>query len=274
MLTGVILIASLLILGGVWAMDSLISNRGEICLMLPASKDSALRRGGGKNRLLRQYWNGEQLIELLPAASSGQRIRLGEQLNSLVHDLDSICRLNILYRNQAVALLTLSTISATGVVICIVIMAPQGVQNINLTQRTVFITSAVILGMCVNLLQLGQQQSNSANAQQTYRGRYALLQRFESSLANQRLEKGLASNPAGSQLLNNTAGVAQLISAIDTQMMALPDPRMTVNATLASNLWERLLGGQDDDKTNNTKTEPAAPRPVEVEPRLGKASAP
>jgi len=242
--------------------------------MLPASKDSALRRGGGENRLLRQYWNGEQLIKLLPGASSGQRIRLGEQLNGLVNDLDSICRLNILYRNQAVSLLSLSTISATGVVICVVIMAPQGVQNINLTQRTVLLTSAVILGMSVNLLQLGQQQSNSANAQQTYRGRYALLQRFVSSLANQRLEKGLASNPAGSQLLNNPAVVAQLISAIDTQLLALPDPRMAVNASLASSIWERLLGDQDDGKTNNTKAEPAAPRPLEVEPRLGPASAP
>ena len=177
-LTGGILITGLLILGGAWAMSLLMTNRGEICLRLPDSKESAPRRGGGENRLLRQQRQGEQLIQTLPAASSGQRIRLGDQLYGLVHELDSICRLN-----------TLATTSATGVVICVVLLAPRGVQNINLTQRTVLFACAGILGMTVNLLQLGQQQANSAKAQLIYRGQYALLQRFESSLANQRLAK-------------------------------------------------------------------------------------
>jgi len=274
-LTGGILITGLLIFGGSWAMSVLMSNRGEICLRLPDSpdsKNSAPPRGGGENRLLRQYRQGEQLIQTLPAASSGQRIRLGEQLYGLVHELDSICRLNIYYFNQGVALLTLATTSATGVVICVVLLAPRGVQNINLTQRTVLFASAGILGMTVNLLQLGQQQANSAKAQQIYRGQYALLQRFGSSLANQRLEKGLASNP-GSQPLNTPAGVAQLISAIDTRRLAMPDPRMTLNGSLAEGTWTRLLEG-DDGGPNDSKAEPAEAQPLQAKPGLGPPAAP
>jgi hypothetical protein len=253
-------------------MSLLMTNRGEICLRLPDSKDSAPRRGGGENRLLRQHRQGEQLIQTLPAASSGQRIRLGEQLYGLVHELDSICRLNIYYFNQGVALLTLATTSATGVVICVVLLAPRGVQNINLTQRTVLFASAGILGMTVNLLQLGQQQANSAKAQQIYRGQYALLQRFESSLANERLEKGLASKP-GLQALNTPAAVAQLISAIDTQRLAMPDPRMTLNGSLAEGTWTRLLEG-DDGGSSDSKAEPAAPQPLPAKPGLGPPPAP
>lgn len=271
-LTGGILITSLLIFGGTWAMSILMSNRGEICLRLPDSMGSPPRRGSGENLLMRQYRQGEQLIQTLPAASSGQRIRLGEQLYELMHSLDSICRLNIYYFSQGVSLLTLATTSATGVVICVVLLAPRGVQNINLTQRTVLFASAGILGMTINLLQLGQQQANSAKAQQIYRGQYALLQRFGSSLANQRLEKGLASNP-GSQPLNTPAGVAQLISAIDTRRLAMPDPRMTLNGSLAEGTWTRLLEG-DDGGPNDSKAEPAEAPPLQAKPGLGPPAAP
>ena len=124
-LTVGILVTGLLILGGAWAMSLLMTNRGEICLRLPDSKDSGPRW----DRLQRQYRQGVQLIQTLPAASSGQRIRLGDQLYGLVHELDSICRLNIYYFNQGVALLTLATTSATGVVICVVLLAPRGTST-------------------------------------------------------------------------------------------------------------------------------------------------
>lgn len=269
-LAGGFLVAGLLILGGAWTMSQRTTNLGKFCLKLPDSREVSPRGDGGESLPLRAHQHGDRLIQALPAAYPGQRIRLRQQLEGLIQDIDSACRLNIFYFNQQGALLTLATISATGVVICLVLMAPQGVQNINLTQRTVMFTSAGVLGMTVNLLQLGQLQTNIAKARENYLGRYALLMRFESSLANQRLEKGLTSN-SGSQLLNTPTAVAQLISAVDTRRLTLPDPRMTLNSSLAEVTWTRLLAGDllgdNDGRSSDSKGEPAAPQPLQAEPK-------
>jgi hypothetical protein len=61
--------------------------------------------------------------------------------------------------------------------------------------------------------------------------------------------------------------VAQLISAIDTKRLAMPDPRMTLNGSLAEGTWTRLLEGDNDGRSIDSKTEPAATQPLQSEPK-------
>ena len=124
-LTGVILITGLLVFVGAWAMSSLFTDRGKICLQLPQSRTLPTPQQSEDYELLRQTQAGERLIQILSAAYSGQRLRIGEQFNDLVHNLNSICHLTIFSINQETALLILATTSATGVVSRVILMAPR-----------------------------------------------------------------------------------------------------------------------------------------------------
>ncbi|MFM7465180.1 MAG: hypothetical protein ACKO28_06875 [Cyanobium sp.] len=182
-----------------------------------------------------------------------------EQLNGLVREIDSICNLKIYYYSQESALLTLATGSATLLMICLVLLAPEGLQNISRGLRTAIFTAGVILGGSVNFLQLGQPTQNGARAQQIYRGQYALLQRFTSSLANQRIEDGIHKSAIPSQPLSTPLAVAQLITAIDTKRLSMADPRMALDGALAEQAWSHLLKGDDEPAPGNGKASNAAP---------------
>ena len=137
LLATTILLAGLVIFLGSWGISDRTTSRGEICLKLPNDDLAAsLKSGPVENQLLRQYLLGTRLIQALSAASPAQRVRLNEQLNGIVRELDSLCHLNMYYYNQGAALLTLATTSATVVVVCLLLVAPEGVQNITRAQRT------------------------------------------------------------------------------------------------------------------------------------------
>ena len=258
-----ILITALVIYEASLQISSQMSGRGEVCLSLP--KDAHLAsvpEVSVNNQLLRQYRQGMLLIQELPAASPSQRLRLNEQLNGIVRELSSVCYLNLYYINQESALLTLATTSSTVVVICLVLVAPAGVQNITRTQRTVLFTAGAVLGVAINFLQLGEQQVNATRANQMYHGEKALLQRMASSLANKRLEAGITSDN-GLEPLRNPDDVARLISGIDTQRLAMPEPRLQFDGTMAKDIWTRLLtddGGPQGDAPSGARA--LDPRPA------------
>lgn len=241
----VILVAGLGIYGGAWQISFRMSSRGELCLRLPAAK-AASAADLRENQLLRQYQLGMALIQRLPAATPGQRLRLNEQLHGLVRELDSVCNLIFYYTNEQAALLTLATASATLVLLVVVLVAPEGVQSINRSQRTVFITASGLLALTLNFLQLGEQQTNSNLAETNYHGHDVLLQHLNSSLANQRLEPGIATaadtEALDTEALDTPAAVARLISGIDAQRLAMPDPRLQLSDSVAEAAWGRLLG--------------------------------
>lgn len=251
----VILVAGLGIYGGAWQISFRMSSRGELCLRLPAAK-AASAADLRENQLLRQYQLGMALIQRLPAATPGQRLRLSEQLHGLVRELDSVCNLIFYYTNEQAALLTLATASATLVLLVVVLVAPEGVQSINRSQRTVFITASGLLALTLNFLQLGEQQTNSNLAETSYHGHDVLLQHLNSSLANQRLEPGIATAADTEALdtvaLDTPAAVARLISGIDAQRLAMPDPRLQLSDSVAEAAWGRLLGNPEP-KTNKPR---------------------
>ena len=198
------------------------------------------------------------VVNTLPAATAGQRLRLQEQLRGLVGEIDSLCRLNKYYANEEAALLSLATASGTLIVICLVLLAPQGVQTISRAQRTVIFSSGALLGTALNVLQVGELQTNGTLVQQNYRGHDALLQHMSSSLANQRLESGIATG-AALQPLNSPAAVAQLISGIDAQRLAMPDPRMQLSDSAAQSAWGRLLGAGGNGRSSGDSPPAGAP---------------
>ena len=257
-----LLMAGLTVYYGTWAIGHRITSRGEFCLRLPLTPDLA-HQGGlvRENQLLRQYELGKKLIHELPAASDAQRLRMKEQLNGLVRDIDSICVLKIFYYSQELSLLTLATCSATLLMICLVLLAPEGLQNISRGIRTVVFSAGVILGVSVNFLQLGQLSQNSARSQQIYRGHYALLQRFTSSLANQRIENGISRSSLPAQPLSTPLAVAQLITAIDTKRLAMADPRMELDGSMAEQTWSHLLKGDGEPAQGNGKAATEVPLP-------------
>ena len=261
LLAASILLAGVFIYAGTWELCRRISNRGELCLELP-SQTQLQPQGLMTNQLLRQQHLGLELIAKLPAATPGQRLRLNEQLNGLVRELDSLCKLNKYYTNEEAALLSLATASGTLIVVCLVLLAPQGVQNIGRSQRTVIFSAGALLGTALNFLQLGQQQMNGTEVQKNYRGHNALLQHLSSSLANQRLEGGLT---AGAALLPLTSAdaVAQLISGIDAHRLAMPDPRLQLSDSAAQSAWSRLLGGGGNDRSNGAAAPAATPMATE-----------
>jgi hypothetical protein len=247
--TGLVL-TGLLIYSGSWEISRRMTNRGEICLKLRPAQAAAAAAPEG-NRLLRQYRVGMTLIQGLSVATPGQRLRLAEQLNGLVRELDSLCRLSTFFTNEEAALLNLATACATVIVVCLVLLAPQGLQTVSRSQRTVFFTAGAILGLVINLLQLGEQQTNSTLAWQIYRGHDALLQHLSSSLANRRLEPGLSPG-TGPEPLASPEAVARLISSIDSQRLAMPDPRLKFNSSVAQSAWGRLLGGGADRRGDSS----------------------
>lgn len=270
-----VLLVGLAVYVGTWDISRRMTSRGELCLKLPLT--SALAHQGGlvrENQLLRQYELGKVLIRQLPAASEGQRLRMKEQLNGLVREIDSICNLKVFYYSQESALLTLATGSATLLTICLVLLAPQGLQNISRGLRTAIFTAGVILGGSVNFLQLGQPSQNGARAQQIYRGQYALLQRFTSSLANQRIEDGIHRSSIPSQPLSSPLAVAQLITAIDTKRLSMADPRMELDGALAEQAWSHLLKGDGDPVPANGKVSSAAPSSTPAPPAPAKPLTP
>jgi hypothetical protein len=259
-----LLMAGLTIYLGTWVISHRMTNRGEFCLRLPVPPVLAHQEGGfaSENQLLKQHELGKTLIRELPAASEGQRLRMKAQLNGLVREIDRVCDLNIFYYSQETALLTLATGSATLMIICLVLLAPEGIQNISRGMRTVMFTAGVILGVSVNFLQLGQLSQNGERAQQIYRGQYALLQRFTSSLANQRIEEGIRRSSIPSQPLSTPLAVAQLITAIDTKRLSMADPRMELDGSLAEQTWSHLLKGEDGEQApENGKGATEALRP-------------
>ncbi|MFM7515026.1 MAG: hypothetical protein ACKO3F_17045 [Cyanobium sp.] len=261
LLAAALLTVGLTVFFGAWEISRRMTSRGEICLKLPfAPLSHAPQSESRENQLLRQYKTGKTLIQELPAASRAQRLRLNEQLESLVRDLDSLCHLKIYYYSEAAALLSVATGSATVVLISVALLAPRGLQTINRGLGTVLVTAGAILGVSVNFLQLGQQQQNGARAQQIYRGQYALLQRFSSSLANQRIEQGISS-ANDSPLLTSSLAVAELITSMETQRLAMPDPRMDLNSSLAEQTWSHLLKGKGDTPAGNGKASTEAPPP-------------
>lgn len=259
-----LLMAGLTIYLGTWVISQRMTNRGEFCLRLPVTPVLAHQGGGfvSENQLLRQHELGKTLIRELPAASEGQRLRMKEQLNGLVREIDRVCDLNIFYHTHELSLLSLATGSATLMIICLVLLAPEGIQNISRGMRTVMFTAGVSLGVSVNFLQLGQLSQNGLRAHQIYRGQYALLQRFTSSLANQRIEEGIRRSSMPSQPLSTPLAVAQLITAIDTKRLSMADPRMELDDSLAEQTWSHLLKGEDGEQApENGKGATEALRP-------------
>lgn len=229
-----------------WEISRRLTSRGEICLELP-SGPTPPQPPLLENQLLRQQRVGRQLIQALPAALPGQRLRLIDQLDGMVRELDSLCRVSLFFTNEEQALLTLATASATLLIICLVVLAPQGIQNISRTLRTVILTSGVMLGTAVNFLQLGEQQLNARLVRQSYNRHNGLLQHVSSSLANRRLERGLSPGFALEPLTTPTA-VARLISGIDAHRLALPDPRLQRSDSTAQSAWSRLLGADGSNQ--------------------------
>lgn len=249
LLAAAILVAGVMVYASTWEISRRLSSRGEICLELP-SGPTPPQPPLIENQLLRQQRVGRQLIAALPAALPGQRLRLADQLDDMVRDLDSLCRLSLFYTNEEQALLSLATASATLLIICLVLLAPQGIQNISRALRTVIFASGVLLGTAVNFLQLGEQQLNGRLVRQSYNRHDALLQHVSSSLANQRLEHGL-SRGAALEPLTTPAAVARLISGIDAHRLALPDPRLQRSDSAAQSVWSRLLGADGSDGTGD-----------------------
>ena len=87
--------------------------------------------------------------------------------------------------------MTMATVYATILISIVVIIAPKGLKAVSRAEHTVFMTAAVMLVASMNLLQLGQQNTNSSAARQRYYAYYALLVRLSSSLANQQIDTGL-----------------------------------------------------------------------------------
>jgi hypothetical protein len=255
-----ILRAGLGVYGGAWVISLRMSSRGELCLRLPTPEE-AKHDDPHQYQLLRQYQLGMTLIEQLPAATPGQRLRLGEQLNGLVRELDSSCRLIFYYTNEQAALLTLATAAATLILLVVVLVAPEGLQSVNRTQRTVFIAASGLLALTLNFLQLGEQQTNSNLAETNYHGHDALLQRLNSSLANQRLEPGIAAAGA-SDALRTADAVALLIRGIDSQRLAMPDPRLQLSDSVAEEAWGRLLGNPPPTAGRSAPAGARAARPA------------
>lgn len=262
LLSAALLLAGLFVYLGAWGISRRITSHGEICLKLPPTPPSEVHEGlNNQNQLLRDYEIGKELIRDLPAASPGQRLRLKNQLYGLVRNLDSLCHLNIYYYNEESALLTAATSSATVLIISLILLAPQGLQNISRSLRTVLFTAGAILGLSVNFLQLGQQQVNGAKAEEVYRGQYALLQRFTSSLANQRIEAGISASQTLTSLTTPLA-VAQLITAIDTKRLSMPDPRSEFDSSLAERTWMQLLKGDPDGEPSPSLGKAPPPMPA------------
>jgi hypothetical protein len=47
--------------------------------------------------------------------------------------------------------------------------------------------------------------------------------------------------------------VAQLIIAIDTRRLTLPDPRMKLNGSIVESTWLRLMEGKDGERSSDSK---------------------
>lgn len=246
-LAAAVLLAGVMVYASTWEITRRLTSRGEICLELPSGATPA-QPPLVENQLLRQQRVGRQLITTLPAALPGQRLRLADQLDDMVRELDSLCRLSLFYTNEEQALLSLATASATLLIICLVLLAPEGLQNISRALRTVIFASGVLLGTAVNFLQLGEQQLNGRLVRQSYNRHDALLQHVSSSLANQHLERGLSPGAAGEPLTTPDA-VARLISGIDAHRLALPDPRLQRSDSAAESVWSRLLGTDGSDRS-------------------------
>lgn len=266
MLSAALLLASLTVYLGAWEISRRITSHGEICQKLSLTSPSEVHEGFPmQSQLLRDYEIGKELIRALPSAYPGQRLRLTEQLYGLVTDLDGLCRLSIYYLNEESALLTAATSSASLLIISLVMLAPQGFQNISRSLRTVVFTAGAILGLSVNFLQLGQQQVNGVKVEEVYRSHYALLQRFTSSLANQRIEAGISASQVLLSLTTPLA-VAQLITAIDTKRLSMPDPRMEFDSSLAKQIWMQLLKGDGDGEPSPPLDKPPAHMPASTNP--------
>lgn len=234
-----LLMAGFGIYAGAWEISLRMSSRGELCLRLTPGTGEQIASMGG-NQLYGQYRLGLDLIRQLPGATVGQRQRLSNQLGGLVQDVDSFCNLVFYYTNERAALLTLATVSATVMLLIAVVVAPEGIQSISRTQRTTFFTASALLAVTMNFLQLGEQLTNSDQAQSSYHGHAALLQRLNSSLANHSLEEGI-DGPGALDALKTSAGVSRLISGIDRQRLSMPDPRLQLSDSVSEQAWRRLL---------------------------------
>jgi len=203
--------------------------------------------------LLHQYKQTEDLAEQLTSATPGQQIRLNQQLRILTHGLDSFCRISNHFRSQQAGLLLVGTWSASVAAFSIILMAPQGVQNTNRTERTIFISTAFVLGITISLLSFLDPATNINRALIRYNNYNNLLQSLSSSLANrQLLLSGDSRRPeqALGQALTNPARVAALIRALDLSLMSIPNPTISVNGTFAEDTFGRIISTNEPASGN------------------------
>lgn len=244
LLAGGLVTFGLLTFTATWFFSHRLGSRDDLCLTLRPGHHGQ-QPSGRDGELLRHRQQGDQLIAALGAASPGQRNRLRAQLDTIVYELNSLCTLAVYFTNQEAALLSMATVYATIVILSLVIIAPKGVQAVGRAERTAFLTAAIMLVATLNMLKLGEQHSNSTAARNHYHSYYILLQRLNSTLANQQVETALVASSPPLQLTSAEA-VVRLIQAIDDQVLSLPDPRLQISASVAQDAFTRLLGSNAD----------------------------
>lgn len=249
------------------------------CLSLPAgnSRESPIEHSPIANKsisrkeslLLNQYEQSQELIAGLAKATPGQRLRLSQQLRILTHGLDDFCIIHSRFRAQQAGLLLVATWSASLATMLALLMAPQGLQNTSRTERTIFISTAFVLGISLSFLNFLDPDTNAIKAVASYTNYNRLLQSLSSSLANQQLlllsPKSTQTAAAARQPLSSSSLVAELISNLDAALIAIPDPTITVNGNFARNAFTTIL---------NTRDEPPAAGEAEAAAAAGSADRP
>lgn len=258
-ISGMIAIAGLVSYIGTLHIYEHLSRFSRPCLSLPAddrppasppeapiSNRQISRR---ESLLLNQYEQTQDLISMLSQATPGQQLRLNQQLRILTHGLDDFCSINSRFRAQQAGLLLVATWSASVTTILLLLMAPQGLQNTSRTERTIFISTAFVLGISLSFLSFLDPDTNATKAVVSYTNYNRLLQSLSSSLANQQLlllsPKSTPTTPDVRQPLNSASHVAKLISNLDAALLSIPDPTITVNGNFAKNAFTTILNTRD-----------------------------
>ena len=235
---GIVMLATV-IYGLSWHLTQQLGRNWQLCMRLEAASP-----------MQQDYWQALQFVDQLRSATPAQKLRLKQQVRSMVVRIDGICSVVVFYRSQESSLMAVATASVSVLMLAISIGLPQGLANVNnRTLQAVLWANGFLVVLTVSVLQLGQQSINIKGNLSHYRNNHSIFAQLQTSLANQ--DSGIGSP----QPLDSSMRVARMIRDIDNELQMTPVFSLGLDEDLALQMYGRLTSG-------GTAQPPSATPPV------------
>ena len=190
--------------------------------------------------LRRPYQQTVEMIKGLAAAGPSQRLRLEQQLESILNGMDSACRITRFSGAEIWALQSVGTGSAITLAICLLIAAPRGIAGSSRALMTVFITSLFPLGISTTYSSMVDFKQMHWDSYLSYRQLHDIFGELSSSVANAQISAKLV--PSGTPIpLNSSGNVATLIRSIDALHEAIPMPLWSFDASFEKSIFNSTI---------------------------------